>query len=326
MGQSRPVIALVVVALSLALPALLCAAVVIDSATSFANLVVHWLAAAACMTLLALVNWWEFTSVRLRWAWFALLAAGILWRLPAATRLPLTSAIGSRDVVALVLAAAAAWLAAKAIAARRHEGDALDLAFPLSDGRFLVTDGGDGAVSFLINYHYGFGRHRASGAAASMRYAIDAVQVGPFGCESAGFLPRRNAAYIIWQKEVTAPCDGRVVHAVNDVEDNDAFGSRRPYGVGNHVVVRCAGDAYVVLGHLRCGSVAVRSGDDIRAGDRIGAVGNSGWTERPHLHMQAMRSRDGDWWHGGALPIRFDGRFLVRNQTVRVRLAAPART
>jgi hypothetical protein len=36
-----------------------------------------------------------------------------------------------------------------------------------------------------------------------------------------------------------------------------------------------------------------------------------------HLHMQAARASDGDWWHGEPLAMRFDGRFLVRNQWLR---------
>ncbi len=49
----------------------------------------------------------------------------------------------------------------------------------------------------------------------------------------------------------------------------------------------------------------------------IGRIGNSGWTERPHLHMQATRSLNADWWHAAPLPMRFGGRFLVRNQMLR---------
>jgi hypothetical protein len=33
--------------------------------------------------------------------------------------------------------------------------------------------------------------------------------------------------------------------------------------------------------------------------------------------MQAARASDGDWWHGEPLAMRFDGRFLVRNQWLR---------
>ena len=70
------------------------------------------------------------------------------------------------------------------------------------------------------------------------------------------------------RRPLLAPCDGVVAHAEDGVEDNAAFGAHRPYGVGNHVVVRTDGDVYVVLGHLRCGSVSVAAGDEVRTGDR----------------------------------------------------------
>jgi murein DD-endopeptidase MepM/ murein hydrolase activator NlpD len=55
-----------------------------------------------------------------------------------------------------------------------------------------------------------------------------------------------------------------------------ACGADRPYGVGNHVVIRNGPDVYLVLGHMRCGGVRVACGERVRAGDSIGRVGNLG--------------------------------------------------
>jgi Peptidase family M23 len=314
MGQKRWVIYLVVVSLSFVVPAAICVGLALLNASSVIGLVVGFVAAGAWMVLLALVNWWEFTSRWLRWVWAAALIAIVALRAPEARGLPLATGFDLSLLAAGIIAAVGMWLVTAALAARRCDGDAIDLAFPLRDGRFLCTDGGDGARSFLMNYHYGFGQHRASGVNRSMRYAMDVVEVGAGGGESIGFLPRRNDAYRIWERPLHAPCHGRVVHAVSDVADNTAFGTNRPYGIGNHVVVRKGNDEYVVLGHMRQGTIGVKPGEDVQAGQEIGRVGNSGWTERPHLHMQAMRSADGDWWHGEPLALRFGGRFLVRNQ------------
>lgn len=38
--------------------------------------------------------------------------------------------------------------------------------------------------------------------------------------------------------------------------------------------------------HLSKGSVAVRTGDDVATGQRLGEIGSSGWSELPHLHFQ----------------------------------------
>jgi len=49
-----------------------------------------------------------------------------------------------------------------------------------------------------------------------------------------------------------------------------------------------ADDIYVLLCHLRNGSLLVKKGDAVRAGQKIGEVGNSGNSIQPHLHIQVM--------------------------------------
>jgi Peptidase family M23 len=317
MGQSRWLIAVVVVGLSFVLPVSMCLGIALVEPASVPGFAAGLLAAAVWLALLWLTNWWGFTTIRLRWVWVVALVLAAGSRVGALARGHISWIPTPLDVMALAALAIGLWLLAGALAARRHPGDALQLALPFASGRFLVADGGDGGHSFLVNYHYGFGRHRRSGVGRSMRYAMDIVEIGPGGGESRGLLPRRNDAWRIWERPLLAPCDGVVVHAESAVEDNAAFGADRPYGVGNHVVIRTDGDAYVVLGHVRCGSVTVAVGDGVRTRQVIGRVGNSGWTERPHLHMQAMRSADGDYWHGEPLPVRFGGRFPVRNEVLR---------
>ena len=318
MGKSRAFILLAVCLATLVAPALPCAAVGLLPVRSVLELTLVLAAATAWMALLGLVAWWEFTGLFLRWMWWAVLAALAVGRWPGA---PAGHTLGPVSLGAGLALALAAGLLLPALRARRHPGAPVELRFPLGGGRFLVTDGGDGAASFLVNYHYGFAGHRGKGVSASMRYAMDVVEVGRLGLEAPWLLPARNEAYRIWDRPVHAPCDGVVAHAVNDVADNSAFGPDRPYGVGNQVVIRSGSDLYVLVGHLRRGSVRVGAGDVVRAGDVVGRVGNSGWTERPHVHMQAMRAPDGDYWHGEPAPMRFAGRFLVKNQVVRVESA-----
>jgi hypothetical protein len=314
MGKSRTFIAAVVCCTTLLLPALLCAALALVPARSALELALLTAAAAALCAAMALVLWWEFTGLFLRGGWAGLLLAVAVarWASP-----PADAGVGLPGLLAAALLLLALAVLVPALRARRHPGEAVELQFPLRGGRFLITDGGDGAASFLVNYHFGFGGHRGKGVSGSMRYATDVVEVGPLGVEAPWLLPARNEAYRIWGRPVHAPCDGVVVRAVDEVADNGAFGPDRPYGVGNQVVIRTAGDVHVVLGHLQRGSVGVQEGQAVQAGQPLGRAGNSGWTERPHLHFQAMRAPDGDWWHGAPVPMRFGGRFLVKNQVVR---------
>jgi murein DD-endopeptidase MepM/ murein hydrolase activator NlpD len=103
-------------------------------------------------------------------------------------------------------------------------------------------------------------------------------------------------------REVFAPVAGRVAFAVGSVEDHDAGGEipgksyssalRHPlWFFGNYVVID-AGATFVLLAHLRQGSLAVKVGDAVRAGDRLAYVGNSGNTSAPHLHVQVMNRAD----------------------------------
>lgn len=54
-------------------------------------------------------------------------------------------------------------------------------------------------------------------------------------------------------------------------------------GYGLAVIIE-RGDVATVYGHL--GSVRVREGDTVRAGDVIGAIGMTGYTTGPHLHFE----------------------------------------
>ncbi|WP_091723366.1 M23 family metallopeptidase [Mitsuaria sp. PDC51] len=54
---------------------------------------------------------------------------------------------------------------------------------------------------------------------------------------------------------------------------------------GNHVVLTLADHRHVLYEHLRPGSVTVRPGDRVRKGQVLGALGFSGDSTGPHLHL-----------------------------------------
>ena len=63
------------------------------------------------------------------------------------------------------------------------------------------------------------------------------------------------------------------------------------------------GRGYVVLAHLRAGSIRVGTGDPVDTGQELGACGNSGNSTQPHLHIQVMTTADQATARG--LPMAF---------------------
>jgi hypothetical protein len=253
------------------------------------------------------------------WSWFgrvprALLAALFVaiagWTRPHGLGGALTAGIGSFDLLlSIALGGLFGALALFALRGRALRDPALDLAFPLRGGVFHV---GQGGASRAVNYHF---------AHPSQRYALDIVMLNGAGARARGLYPAQLERYAIWRAEVVSPCDGVVAAAVDGLADRPPPERDPAHPAGNHIAIESAG-ATIYLAHLMQGSLLVRAGDRVRAGQPLGRVGNSGNTTEPHLHVHAERGPYPGRFSGRpGLPIRFGGRFLVRND--RVRAVAP---
>lgn len=94
--------------------------------------------------------------------------------------------------------------------------------------------------------------------------------------------------------------------------------------IGNHVLLDLGDGTYAAYAHAQRGSLQVKPGDRVRAGQRLGRVGNSGNTTEPHLHFHLMDGPDPDsargipfTWRGVGVPANGET-FTVEEQ------AAPA--
>lgn len=74
---------------------------------------------------------------------------------------------------------------------------------------------------------------------------------------------------------------------------------------GNHLLIE-ADQVVIALCHLRQGSIEVELGQRVSPGDRLGRCGNSGNSTEPHVHLQAVDTRDID--RAGPVPVTFEGR------------------
>jgi Peptidase family M23 len=182
----------------------------------------------------------------------------------------------------------------------------IELSFPLRDGLYVAH----GGSPKIINHH---------ALSKSQRYAMDIVRLNPLGFRCSGVYPSNLKAYAILHAVVYSPCEGVITAVVNDQPDL-LLGDMDPKHIaGNYVVIRCAGtDALVGLAHLARGSVRVRVGDTVTAGQPLAQVGNSGHTSEPHLHIHAKRGGNSDsMLDGEGVAIRFGQRWLIRNSLVR---------
>ena len=223
---------------------------------------------------------------------------------------------GITGALALTVAAAAFLiLLARVASGWRAPADPVDLLFPLHRGTYLIVNGGG---SKLINAHL---ETLAAGERfrpwRGQSYGVDIEKLGPLGFRARGILPRVPAAYAIFGDSIRAPCAGAVVTAVDGVPEMRPPEMDRRHMAGNHVILGC-GAVWVVLGHLRQGSVAVRAGDSVDIGEPLGRVGNSGNSSEPHLHIHAQRPGTPDApLSGEPLPISFGGTYPSRNTRIR---------
>ena len=266
---------------------------------------VTWLAA-----LLVAGTYVAFLYLAGAWSWFGSLVRHLIpavllatvWMSYLRTNPDATpiSFLSLEFLLSLSIAAVLAVFTGMARRARNAPAPGLDLRFPLRGGTFHV---GQGGASAIVNHHF---------AHPSQRYALDIVKLYRSGVRALGLYPGEPDQFAIWEAEVVSPCEGVVREVVDGLPDHAPPARDPGHPAGNHIVLDCDG-ATVILAHLQEGSICVRRGDSVQAGQMLGRVGNSGNTTEPHLHVHAERG-------GSGIPMRFDGRFLVRNDVVRVRV------
>lgn len=197
-------------------------------------------------------------------------------------------------------------------AAQIPRGPVLDLASPLRPGRYLIVNGG---TTTVLNAHAdAVGQSGAAHRAfQGTGYGVDLVAIDWLGLRADGIMPGDPARYRIFGMTVIAPCSGTIIAAVDGLKDMRVPEIDQDHLAGNHVILRCGG-CDVLLAHFQRGSVRVRTGQHLAVGSVIAAVGNSGATSEPHLHIHAQRPGDrATPFAARPIPIRVAGRFLVRH-------------
>lgn len=157
-------------------------------------------------------------------------------------------------------------------------------------------------------------------------HAIDLVPVdargrsGPIGWRTL-LATEDPARFVGWRRPVTAPIGGTAALVHDGAPDARVRRSPVAYlgfartqadrvrqGIaglaGNCVVLAVHPDGpFVLVAHLRNGSVRVRPGERVDAGQPLGLCGNSGNSTQPHVHLQVTDSLD--WTRARGLPLAF---------------------
>jgi len=191
-----------------------------------------------------------------------------------------------------------------------------DLSFPLQGGNFYV---GHGGALPNINYH---------NIDKAQKFALDIGALYAGLVRAKGIRPKELNKYAVYGAKIVSPCAGKVVSVKNNLPElsppeiaKELFKEDRLNIAGNHVFIECD-DLLVALAHMQPNSVSVSVNQEVTAGDFLGLVGNSGNTSLPHLHIHAVIndksvSLEENIFRGTGVPIKFNGKFLLRNDVVK---------
>jgi hypothetical protein len=189
------------------------------------------------------------------------------------------------------------------------------LTFPLKNGTYYVANGGSIEI---LNSHLDLFRSKRFHELRGTIYAVDIVKLNAIGTRATGLQPADPTQYAIFGDPLYAPCEGEILQSVNTMPDMPPPKPDSEHEKGNFVMLQCnQGKAVIFMAHLKKGSVKVNAGDRVSKGQLLGAIGNSGASGEPHLHINAQRpgsnktALDSD-----PLPMFFEGQYLVRNARV----------
>jgi murein DD-endopeptidase MepM/ murein hydrolase activator NlpD len=243
--------------------------------------------------------------------------AGSFFSLPLPERIPYQPLMIALGVGALVMAALAlvprrrvqvatnvlvaigtVFLAIHLVRIYTAPADPVAIDPPLA-GEWATVAGGR---STLLSHHY---------SAPFVRDALDFVQLDEEGRGYQGD-PKRAESWYGFGEPVLAPAEGTVV-SVSDVHPDEPIGKTGlTPSYGNHILLEIGEHRYAVMAHLEQGSARVSEGERVRLGQQIAAVGDSGDSLWPHLHIHVQEGPDLDH-HASTIPVVIGDVLLIRN-------------
>ena len=158
-------------------------------------------------------------------------------------------------------------------------------------------------------------------------FALDIFSVDDTGSSRRG-AGARNEDFYAYGKPVLAAADGTVVKLITGAPEGppmlirpgeamDAYYGRiseqqaanfvkgETAILGDSVVIDHGNGEFSAYVHLKPGSITVKRGESVKAGQSIGALGSSGNSTEPHLHFQVCDAPEP--LSCASIPVRFTG-------------------
>ncbi|MBM5782031.1 MAG: hypothetical protein FJ368_01245, partial [Pelagibacterales bacterium] len=153
---------------------------------------------------------------------------------------------------------------------KRHKFGEIGLFLPVL-GKWQIQQAFDGDIT-----HKG-----------SWKYALDFVALD----ENNKIIKNKGLDledHLSFAKDVFSPIDGVVTSSISHEKDNKIAEVETSRNWGNYIIIKSSYGFFVKLSHLKQNSLAVKIGDFVNAGQKIAQCGNSGYSQEPHLHLQAQ--------------------------------------
>jgi len=161
-----------------------------------------------------------------------------------------------------------------------------------------------GQILVLIGHRVGEA-HRSAWQVPSQQFAWDLLPLDSNGLRLlTGSLTEslRARDFVGFGCDVMAPAQGCVVRVADGLPDHEHVSvypeDMRFYledlrrAAGNHVIIDHGDSIYSCLAHLQHGSITAHEGQVVETDQVLGALGNSGFSSGPHLHLHFMDGPD----------------------------------
>lgn len=165
------------------------------------------------------------------------------------------------------------------------------------------------------------------------RFAVDWVRIGGDGKTFSG-AENDNRSYHAYNADILAVADGKVVATKDGIPENTPTSPKMAVPItldtigGNFVMEDIGNGRYAFYAHLIPGTLTVHPGDQIRAGQLVGKLGNSGNSSEPHLHFHICDGPKPMFCNGMPFEIdhftRYDYKMQMKgDEVVKFELGAP---